>query len=244
MISYSLKFYTKENEFVTFIWVIFSYWLLYWLHAVLWVKRGTRRRHWHFSRKQQSTNLWSPVFMCPSWRKNCDLKTQRIIEQNLELSAHAKAYLSFPANSTHILFLSRAIADSCWHCEHLNLWASFLLRFFSAISLIPFHHKEYKLVLWSKYRFEMMDYIYPVSNNGLSASQLSCMCTNHDTKEQTVHVSYELVSSCHLLLLYKHKSFAPGTFWNKSGHFFYLRDIAFLLMFVHCHSVLYVLSCK
>jgi hypothetical protein len=125
-----------------------------------------------------------------------------------------------------------------------TLWASFLLRFFSAISLIPFHHKEYKLVLWSKCRFEMMGYVYPVSNNGLSASQLSCICTNHDTKEQTVHVSYELVCSCHLLLLYKHRSFAPGTFWNKLGHFFYLRDIAVLLMFVHCHSVVYVLLCK
>lgn len=122
MISYSLKFYIKENEFVTFLWVIFSYWLLCCLRAVLWVKRGTRHRHWHFSRKQQSTNLWSPVFMCPSWRKNWDLKTQRIIEQNLELSAHAKVYLSFPANSTHILFFSRAIADSCWHCEHLFCW--------------------------------------------------------------------------------------------------------------------------
>jgi hypothetical protein len=60
--------------------------------------------------------------MCPSWRKNWDLKTQRIIEQNLELCAHAKVYLSFPANSTYILFLSRAIADSCWHCEHLFCW--------------------------------------------------------------------------------------------------------------------------
>jgi hypothetical protein len=130
MISYSLKFYTKENEFVTFLWVIFSYWLLCCLRAVLWVKRGTRHRHWHFSRKQQSMNLWSPVFTCPSWRKNCDSKTQRIIEQNLELSAHAKVYLSFPANSTHILFLSQAIADSCWHCEHLNFVSIFFVEVF------------------------------------------------------------------------------------------------------------------
>jgi hypothetical protein len=177
--------------------------------------------------------------MCPSWRKNCDLKTQRIIEQNLELSAHAKVYLSFSANSTHILFLSWAITDSCWHCEHLFCWGFSLQShwyLFTTRNTNLFCDLSADLKWWVTFTL--------FQTYGLLASQLSCMCTNHDTKEQTVHVSYELVCSCHLLLLYKHRSFAPGTFWNKLGDFFYLRDVALLLMFVHCHSVVYVLSCK